>query len=439
MRLANIFFLQVLDFGYLPYMSGAGKIFNRFGRPFSARSILRGTELNYEAYSQSPLYMTTGYFWAFWAGMALAPAFLVHVFLYYRRFIWSAIKTGKAEEDDVHAAQMRKYPDTHRYFYPAILLIGVSLAIAAVQAFESGLPVWAMLIAVALSGLYTVPSGILFAQTTFFVSTNVISEFLIGYILPGRPVPNMLFKAYSVCVSTNAAYYLQGLKLGHYLKIPPKITAIALIGTLLWVNTIQIAIKQFFQGQVPDLCQPGQSASLTCPGHNSFYASSIIWGVIGPSRMFSGTALYRSLFSSVAVGAILPIPFYLLVKLRSQGALSILKYANVPAMFVMMFVGPSISPLNVNIFVVISFITQYWLRRRHFRLWDKWNYLTGAALDAGTIASGIIIFLALQLPLNGSISLNWIGQELSGNTRDIKGTAWKPIPEGGIPLYEVPR
>ncbi|QSZ37283.1 hypothetical protein DSL72_009377 [Monilinia vaccinii-corymbosi] len=55
---------------------------------------------------------------------------------------------------------------------------------------------WAFIICIAIPLVWTVPIGIIFATTNIQIGRNVFTEFVIGYMLPGRPVAMMLFKAY---------------------------------------------------------------------------------------------------------------------------------------------------------------------------------------------------------------------------------------------------
>jgi len=50
---------------------------------------------------------------------------------------------------------------------------------------------------------------------------NIITEYMIGYIYPGRPVANVCFKTYGYTSMLQAVYFLSDFKLGHYMKIPP--------------------------------------------------------------------------------------------------------------------------------------------------------------------------------------------------------------------------
>jgi hypothetical protein len=50
----------------------------------------------------------------------------------------------------------------------------------------------------------------------------VITELIIGYLYPGRPLANVAFKTYGYISMSQAIMFLQDFKLGHYMKIPPR-------------------------------------------------------------------------------------------------------------------------------------------------------------------------------------------------------------------------
>lgn len=50
----------------------------------------------------------------------------------------------------------------------------------------------------------------------------MITELIIGYMYPGRPLANVVFKTYGDNSMWQAITFLQDFKLGHYMKIPPK-------------------------------------------------------------------------------------------------------------------------------------------------------------------------------------------------------------------------
>ena len=51
-----------------------------------------------------------------------------------------------------------------------------------------------------------------------------MTEFIIGYMLPGRPIAMMLFKTYGYITMAQALFFLQDMKLAHYMKVPVRIS-----------------------------------------------------------------------------------------------------------------------------------------------------------------------------------------------------------------------
>ena len=56
---------------------------------------------------------------------------------------------------------------------------------------------------------------------------DIIAQFMIGYVLPGQPIANLLFKIYGRISTVHALSFLSDLKLGHYMKIPPRCMYVA--------------------------------------------------------------------------------------------------------------------------------------------------------------------------------------------------------------------
>lgn len=51
---------------------------------------------------------------------------------------------------------------------------------------------------------------------------NIITELIIGYLYPGKPLANVVFKTYGYISMAQALTFLADFKLGHYMKIPPR-------------------------------------------------------------------------------------------------------------------------------------------------------------------------------------------------------------------------
>ena len=49
---------------------------------------------------------------------------------------------------------------------------------------------------------------------------SVITELVIGYALPGRPIAMMMFKTWGYITMAQALQFTSDFKLGHYMKVP---------------------------------------------------------------------------------------------------------------------------------------------------------------------------------------------------------------------------
>jgi hypothetical protein len=73
---------------------------------------------------------------------------------------------------------------------------------------------------------------------------------------------------------------------------------------------IQVAVLNFALTNIKDVCTPHQEQHFTCPSGRVFFSASVIWGLIGPQRIFSLGQIYSTLFWFSLVGAVVPIIFY---------------------------------------------------------------------------------------------------------------------------------
>jgi hypothetical protein len=62
-------------------------------------------------------------------------------------------------------------------------------------------------------------NDLMFVQTP---GLNIITEYAMGLIYPGRPIANVCFKTYGYMSMAQAVSFLSDFKLGHYMKIPPR-------------------------------------------------------------------------------------------------------------------------------------------------------------------------------------------------------------------------
>ena len=219
------------------------------------------------------------------------PAVLVHTFLWYRQDLVHQFRRGLKDQTDIHAHLMSKYPEVPHWWFVVLGIVSLVLGIIAVEVCDTGLPVWAFLLSIILAMIFVLPFGILQAVTNQLLSPSVLAEIICGYALPGRPIALMVFKIMGGYTTSEAMTYSGDQKFGHYMKIPPRLLFSAqVIATIVAVFS-GIVANQWAMDNIPDICSPHQKNFFTCPNINVFNTASIIWGGIGPRRLFSPGAL----------------------------------------------------------------------------------------------------------------------------------------------------
>ena len=181
-------------------------------------------------------------------------------------------------------------------------------------------------------------------------------------------------------------------------------------------------------GAIEDICTSHQASHFTCPNGRVFFNASVIWGVIGPARMFTGSSTYASLQWFWLAGAALPIIIYIVAKKWPKSRAHLLSS---PVIIGGAGQIPPATPLNYLAWGVVGFIFNKWIRDRYRGWWMRFNYITSAGLDSGLAISTILIVLTISL--TGTEAPKWWGNDTALQTMDYLDTAIKTIlPSGQI-------
>lgn len=90
----------------------------------------------------------------------------------------------------------------------------------------------------------------------------------------------MLFKSWGYMTCANGLTYISDMKIGHYMKVPPRSMFAAQAFAVIWLSLVQTATYNFVFGNINKVCEEDQPQGLTCPNATTFYNASVIWGVI---------------------------------------------------------------------------------------------------------------------------------------------------------------
>ncbi|KAK9133972.1 hypothetical protein Scep_013500 [Stephania cephalantha] len=301
----------------------SNKLFTTTGHTYDTTKILTPNyELNIPAYeSYGKLYLSPLFALSIGSGFARFTATLTHVALFNGRDILrqsrSAMKNVKL---DIHARLMKNYKQVPEWWYLVLLVgsIGLSLLMSFVWKEDVQLPWWGMLFAFGLAWIVTLPIGVIQATTNQQPGYDIIAQFIIGYILPGKPIANLLFKIYGRISTVHALAFLSDLKLGHYMKIPPRCMYTAQLAGTIVSGLINLAVAWWMLGSIENICDVDSlhpDSPWTCPKYKVTFDASVIWGLIGPKRLFGPGGLYRNLVWLFLIGAILPVPVWVMSKL----------------------------------------------------------------------------------------------------------------------------
>ncbi|ORY09977.1 OPT family small oligopeptide transporter [Clohesyomyces aquaticus] len=372
----------------------------------------------YKGYS--PMFFAPTFAINYGLSFAALTAAIVHTILYHRKELWYRFKASRNQEPDIHMKLMSKYAHCPDWWYGVLLLISVCLGLATVLAYDSQLPWWAYFVSLIVALIFLIPCCMIYGIAKIMLSLNVISPFIAGYMIPGKPIGVMIFKVYSTIIVGQAQYFAGDLKLAHYMKIPPKTTFSCQIVAAVWACFVQIAVMNWTLGNIPDVCTRLQKGHFTCPNGRAFFSSSITWGVIGPQRMFGPGSTYASIHLYWLIGALLPIMFYTLNRLALKSSV---RYLHAPVMLGAMSWLPPATPLSFSSWAIIGLVFNYWIMKRWSGWWHNYNYLTAAGLDSGLILSTVVIFFAITLP--NVTAPQWWGNIKPFETMDYLNTAIK--------------
>lgn len=168
-------------------------------------------EVEYKTYS--PLFLSTTFSLSYGLSFATIASVVVYTYLNYRHIITNQFKNSKSEKPDIHMKLMLKYKDVPEWWYGILFVIMLILSFITVLAYPTEFTWWAFVISIAFATVMSLPIGIIQAITNLQIGLNVITEFIMGYMQPGKPLALMMFKTYGYITASSALGFVGDLKL----------------------------------------------------------------------------------------------------------------------------------------------------------------------------------------------------------------------------------
>ncbi|XP_022896208.1 oligopeptide transporter 4 [Olea europaea var. sylvestris] len=388
-------------------------LFTAEGQTYNITAIVNDRfELDLNSYEQQGrIHLSMFFALTYGFGFATIAATLTHVTCFYGREIYERYRASYKEKEDIHTRLMRRYKDIpSTWFY---ILLGVTLAVSLVLCIilnkQVQMPWWGLIFASAMAFIFTLPISIITATTNQTPGLNIITEYVMGIIYPGRPIANVCFKTYGYMSMAQAVSFLSDFKLGHYMKIPPRsMFIVQFIGTI-FAGTINIAVAWWLLNSIENICQDEllpPDSPWTCPGDRVFFDASVIWGLVGPKRIFGSLGNYSSMNWFFLMGAVGPVLVWFLHKAFPKQ--SWIPLINLPVLLGATNAMPPATPLNYNAWIIVGTIFNFFVFRYRKQWWQRYNYILSAALDAGVAFMAVLLYFSVGMENRG---LTWWGTD----------------------------
>ncbi|KAF9870372.1 hypothetical protein CkaCkLH20_12219 [Colletotrichum karsti] len=454
---------------YMPILSSS--VFDNQGKVYEVSKILTKDFLfDREAYSKySRVFLPITYVLSYGVQFAALAALLTHTFCWHGKEIWQTWKTALQEardegqavyqpvsggpenlrpqrsfsssrgglsrsssqadllfREDVHCRLMKRYKDAPLSWYMMTFVTMLAVGMFVVEYYPIHLPWYGLLLALGICAVFFIPNGIIMAVTNQHSSIYLICQLVCGVVFPGRPIANMVFVTYGYISSAQGIKFASDLKLGHYMKIPPRIMfSVQMVATIVSSLT-QIGVLNWMFANVSGICTSEAVNGFTCPIARVHFNGSILWGVVGPGEFFGPNATYRGLVWCFLVGAIMPIPLWLYSRKRKH---SIVRKINLPVVFGSMAWIPPATGLNFSVWAVVCYVFNYLVKRRKSAWWAKYTMTMSAALDSGLAFGIVVVFFGFIYPGHMK-GFKWWGTEVYKEGCDWQACSYNTVPEG---------
>ncbi|PBP27598.1 UPF0075-domain-containing protein [Diplocarpon rosae] len=415
----GVYYTNTYNTSYLPI--NTNKVYDRFGTQFNVSRAINAKGIfdaaKYQAYS--PAYLGAANLVLYLFFFAIYAATISYAFLFHRfeiqmgfRDLFSSFKKHKKDNEDeykdIHNKLMSKYSEVSEWFYFSLLVAAVGVSCAGIAGWETYTSVGVVFYGIALCLVFVVPIGIVAAMTGIEVTLNVLAEFIGGAWVAGNALAMNYFKSYGYVTCAHALRFSNDLKLAHYVKIPPRHTFAAQTIATLLSTFVCVGVINFQINEIPDVCQPNQKNRFTCPDINTFFTAAVLWGTLGPHKMFGSGGQYTALLMGFPIGLLLPVVVY-----YAQKRLPKQKWLRQVHPVVLLYGPLNWAPYNLSYAwpsVPIGYFSMVYLKKRYLAFWSKYNYILSASWSSAIAIAAIIIFFGLQW---SEIEIKWWGNSVN--------------------------
>ncbi|KAG6151218.1 hypothetical protein E4U37_005207 [Claviceps purpurea] len=414
----GIYYTNAWDAKSQPFMST--RLRTAGGKAYPTSKVFVGGILDKTAFAKYGIPRLTGSFaYALFMANAAIGALIAHCALFWGGDFVKAYKSSRAGRfDDRHHAHMAKhYREVPWWWYVLILVFSFILGLVVVVRENVTLPVWAYVAALLVGIVISPLSTLLLARFGNGISTNNLSKMLAGLMVPERPIGNMYFSAWSHSVISNCVNLCGDLKMGEYLKIPPRVMFLTQIyGTVLggFVNyAVMVSIVDAHRELLTD---SDGSAAWSGASIQSYNTNAASWALA--KYLYGAESTYSLVPIGLAIGAgivaIHRIFSHFVPRIRGLALTEI----NMPQLI--QYAG--YIPYNqsqtcvILSWIITGFFSQFYLRNYKPRIFRDYMYLVTGAFDGASLF--VLFILSFSVFGAGGRTVPfpaWWGNSATGN------------------------
>ncbi|KAH9442970.1 hypothetical protein MJO29_014173 [Puccinia striiformis f. sp. tritici] len=300
---------------------------------------------------------------------------------------------GKILKPCPHREITKNMRDIPTYGYAGILVGATALAFLSSHLADSGLAPEALATSLLISFVLCIASGYFYGTLGIPLFVQPVTQMLGGILFPGNAIGTMWFTMYGSTSVQQCVLMLKDFKLGTYMHIAPISVLIAqLIGTIAG-GIVHVAVMlSIVTSQREVLLMPNGNGMFTGMVLSVMASQSTGWGLFSRAIYYPGK-IYAFVPYSLLLGFFAPIPFIIYGKYYPN---SILAKVNVSLFIASLSHGMFGANSGRFTAVIVGFVSQFFMRKYHFKWYKKYNYILCAALDGGTQMTVVALAFLLQ-------------------------------------------
>ncbi|KAI0472704.1 OPT oligopeptide transporter [Xylariaceae sp. FL0804] len=397
LAMLGIYYSNTWDSKSLPFMSTSLR--SADGGVYPTAEVFVGGELDHNALAKYGAPRLTGTFaYAMFMANAAIGALFVHVFAFWGKDILKAFKASrKGEGGDRHHRYMDKnYKETPWWWYASLLVFSFVLGLVVVIKENITLPPWAYVLSLVIGCIFAPLSTIIYSRYGNGIATNNLSKMLAGLIIPERPVGNMYFAAWSHNVINCCVQLSMDLKMGEYLKIPPRVMFLTQIyGTILGGFINYAVMVSIVTGNEDVLREGNGSASWSGATIQAYNSNAASWALA--KYLYKAGQDYAAVPLGLVFGGGLVLIHRVFVQFWPKIRGYSMSELNLPQFLQYAGYIPYNASQTCVIFsqVVAGFYVQFYLRNHRPRLFKDYSYLITGAFDGAALFVLFILSFAV--------------------------------------------